>query len=189
MWVNHIFQNTFLIWCGKHQHNFKFDTWNVNSSKFRLYYEKYKGVELTPYAFLSTIIDQTPHRHQAIIYSIFLTISQNPNGCMGGLGVVSEDRIRPKFWPEDRIPYVLPGISWVLGRQNTSQMGAGKTTTAYNKAEDEDEITPIHPSVQWDKFLGALVRFWPVGSGLQTVVYKMKTMGNFYPHGFLCAGK
>jgi len=27
-------------------------------------------------------------------------------------------------------------------------MGAGKTKTAYNKAEDEDEITPIHPSVQ-----------------------------------------
>jgi hypothetical protein len=24
-------------------------------------------------------------------------------------------------------------------------MGAGKTKTAYNKAEDEDEITPIHP--------------------------------------------
>ena len=47
---------------------------------------KVQGVQIDPYAFIPAVIDQTPHRHQAIIYSIFLTISQNPDGCMGVLG-------------------------------------------------------------------------------------------------------
>ena len=68
---------------------------------------------------------------------------------MRGYGVGTEGHDTAENWAR-RKPYFLPEdrISWVLRRRNTSQTGPGKTKTAYNKAEDEYEITPIHPPVQ-----------------------------------------
>ena len=111
------------------QHDLKFDTWNVGAILLKV-----QGVQIDPYAFIPAVIDQTPHRHQAIIYSIFLTISQNPDGCMGVLGVVSEDRNGWKFDPKTEYHMFCPEL-----RQN--KLGAGKTEYGPNGCwEDKNSL-------------------------------------------------